>query len=52
VGEKKYTTKEYSKLDKNIWQDLTAYKIIFNFKTDGGIIGYLNKKIFKLSNME
>lgn len=48
VGEKKYTNKNFSKLNQNIWQDLTAYKIIFNFKTSAGILDYLNNKEFSI----
>lgn len=48
VGEKKYTNKNFSKLNDNIWQDLTAYKIVFKFKTDAGILNYLNNKEFSI----
>jgi 23S rRNA pseudouridine955/2504/2580 synthase len=48
VGEKKYTNEKFSKLNANIWQDLSAYKIIFKFKTDAGILNYLNNKTFSI----
>ena len=50
VGEKKYTDKKFYKSDANIWQDLTAYKITFNFKSDADILNYLNKKTFDILN--
>jgi len=41
VGEKKYTN--VTSID-NVYQNLIAYKIIFNFQTNAGILQYLNKK--------
>ena len=29
-------------------QELIAYKLIFNFKTDSGILEYLNNKQFEI----
>jgi 23S rRNA pseudouridine955/2504/2580 synthase len=48
VGEQKYTTPQYSYLKLKNHQQLTAYKIIFNFKTDAEILNYLNHKTFKI----
>jgi 23S rRNA pseudouridine955/2504/2580 synthase len=48
VGERKYTTSHYSLKDTKHHQDLTAYKIVFNFKHDAGILNYLNHKVFKI----
>lgn len=48
VGEKKYTNKTFSKLNEGIWQDLSAYKVCFKFKTDAGILNYLNNKVFSI----
>ncbi|MDR0985528.1 MAG: RluA family pseudouridine synthase [Mycoplasmataceae bacterium] len=48
VGEKKYTTKEYSRYLPKSFQRLKAYKIVFNFKTDAGVLNYLKNKIIKL----
>ncbi|GMO13896.1 MAG: RluA family pseudouridine synthase [Mycoplasmoidaceae bacterium] len=47
VGEKKYTIPSVAKSAKNKYQDLTSYKIVFNFKTSAGILEYLNKKTIK-----
>jgi 23S rRNA pseudouridine955/2504/2580 synthase len=48
IGEKKYTTPKYSKLHPNIHQDLTAYKITFNFHPTGSNLDYLAQKTFKI----
>jgi 23S rRNA pseudouridine955/2504/2580 synthase len=50
VGEKKYTTSEFSKQNANQYQSLIAYQIKFSFKTDAGILNYLKNKIFKTPN--
>lgn len=44
VGEQKYTKPQFAKLQKNKYQILIAYKIIFNWKQNSGILEYLNKK--------
>ena len=44
VGDVKYGAR---KTDGNEYQHLTAYKLIFNFKTDAGALEYLNGKIIK-----
>jgi 23S rRNA pseudouridine955/2504/2580 synthase len=48
VGEQKYTNSEYSKLNVHHHQELQAYKIVFNFKSDAGILNYLNHKTIKI----
>ncbi len=52
VGEKKYTSKQYDKTkDTYKNQALYAYKVIFNFTGESGILDYLNgKKIEVKSN--
>jgi 23S rRNA pseudouridine955/2504/2580 synthase len=45
VGDSKYGTKD----DDFAHQDLTSCKVIFNFKSDAGILNYLNKKEFKIN---
>ena len=43
---------KYGKLEKNSLrrQALIAYRLIFDFKTDSGILSYLNNKEIKISN--
>jgi 23S rRNA pseudouridine955/2504/2580 synthase len=48
VGERKYTTKKYSHLNDKQYQDLTSYKVVFDFKTDAGILNYLKNKSFTI----
>jgi 23S rRNA pseudouridine955/2504/2580 synthase len=48
VGEQKYTSKQYSQISAQRYQDLVAYKIVFNFKGNNGILNYLNHKVFKI----
>lgn len=49
-GEKKYTNRKFSSLDKNKHQSLCAYKIEFNFSTNSKHLSYLNKKCFMLDD--
>lgn len=49
VGEQKYSNKNIIKDKKHDHQALVAYKIIFNFITDAGILNYLNNKTIELS---
>lgn len=44
LGDGKYGNNEINKKFGLKSQDLTSYKLIFNFKTDSGILNYLNKK--------
>jgi len=48
IGDGKYGNNEINKKYKKKFQDLTAYRIIFNFKTDAGILSYLNGKEINL----
>jgi 23S rRNA pseudouridine955/2504/2580 synthase len=48
IGDGKYGKNEINKKFKKSSQELSSYKIIFNFKTDAGILNYLNGKIFSL----
>lgn len=48
IGDGKYGNNEINKKYKKKFQDLVAYKLIFNFKTDAGILNYLNGKEIKL----
>lgn len=49
IGDGKYGSNEINKKFNVKSQDLTSYKIIFNFKTDAGILNYLNQKVIELS---
>lgn len=44
IGDGKYGNNEINKKFKRKTQDLTSYKLIFKFKTDSGILNYLNEK--------
>jgi 23S rRNA pseudouridine955/2504/2580 synthase len=44
VGEKKYTNDLVSKSNDKKFQDLTSYKIVFNFTKNAGILSYLNHR--------
>ena len=48
LGDGKYGINEINKKFNKKTQELIAYKLIFNFKTDAGILNYLNSKEFKL----
>lgn len=48
IGDGKYGNNEINKKFGKKTQELTSYKIIFNFKTDSGILNYLNNKIIEL----
>lgn len=48
LGDGKYGINEINKKFNKKTQELTAYKLIFDFKTDAGILNYLNSKEFKL----
>lgn len=50
IGDGKYCPNEINKKFKKKVQELCAYKLIFNFKTDSGILNYLNGKEIKLKN--
>lgn len=44
IGDGKYGKNEINKKFNKSTQELFAYKLIFNFKTDSGLIDYLNNK--------
>ena len=46
----KYGINEINKNFGKKYQELTSYKLAFNFKTDSGILNYLNGKIFRLED--
>ena len=48
IGDGKYGNNEINKKYKKKFQDLVAYKLIFNFKTDAGLLNYLNGKEINL----
>ena len=48
LGDGKYGINEINKKFNKKSQELTAYKLIFNFKTDAGLLNYLNGKILEI----
>lgn len=48
IGDGKYGKNEINKKFNKNTQELFAYKLVFNFKTDAGILNYLNKKDFEI----
>lgn len=48
IGDGKYGKNEINKKFNKDTQELFAYKLVFNFKTDAGILNYLNKKEINL----
>lgn len=48
VGDGKYGKNNINKKLGKTSQDLCAYKLAFNFKTDSGILDYLNNKEIKI----
>ena len=48
IGDGKYGKNEINKKFNKNTQELFAYKLVFNFKTDAGILNYLNKKEINL----
>lgn len=48
IGDGKYGINEVNKKFKSKTQKLKAYKLIFDFKTDSGILNYLNGKVIKI----
>ena len=50
IGDGKYGINEINKKFKSKTQKLVSYKLKFNFKTDSGILNYLNGKEFELKN--
>ena len=47
IGDGKYGINEINKRFNSKTQELCAYKLVFDFSLDGGILEYLNKKIIE-----
>nr|MCR4719603.1 RluA family pseudouridine synthase [Bacillota bacterium] len=52
LGDKKYASLETNRKFSFSSQALFAYKLKFEFSTDGGILEYLNGKSFEIKNVE
>ena len=50
LGDGKYGNNEMNKKYKKKFQELTAFKLIFSFKTDAGILNYLKDVQVTLEN--
>jgi len=48
IGDGKYGINEINKKFKAKTQKLSAYKLIFNFKTDSGFLDYLKGKVIEI----
>lgn len=48
IGDGKYGKNEINKKFSKTSQDLCAYKLVFNFKTDSGFLNYLKGKIIEI----
>ena len=48
IGDGKYGINSVNKEFGFKYQQLTANQLTFNFKTDSGILNYINEKTFKL----
>ena len=48
LGDGKYGNNSINKLFKKKYQELCAYKLIFDFSSDAGHLNYLNKKEFEI----
>lgn len=48
LGDGKYGINEINKKFNKKTQELTSYKLVFDFKTDAGILNYLNGKKFEI----
>ncbi len=51
LGDGKYGSNKINKENDMKYQALCAYKLMFDFKTDAGILSYLDKKEFKVKNV-
>lgn len=51
VGDGKYGTNKQNKNTSLKWQALCSYKLEFDFKTDGGVLEYLNGKTFEIKDI-
>jgi len=52
LGDGKYGNGRLDRPYGETKQALSSYKLVFNFKTDPGILSYLDKKTFKLSDVQ
>lgn len=52
VGDGKYGTNEINKGFKRRYQALYSYKVAFDFRTDAGILNYLNCKVFQVESID
>ena len=52
LGERKYVSPKMKQKSNKKYQALCAYKIIFNWKTNAGILSYLDGKEIKLSQKQ
>ena len=52
IGDGKYGNGEINKKFKKSTQELTSYKIIFNFEDDSRILNYLNGKVIEIKELE
>lgn len=52
IGDGKYGNGEINKKFKKFTQELTSYKIIFNFEDDSRILNYLNGKVIEIKELE
>ena len=52
LGDGKYGNNKINKMHNAEYQALCAYKLIFDFKTDAGILSYLDKKQFKTDRID
>ena len=48
IGDGKYGINEVNKKFKAKYQKLVSFSLRFNFKNDGGILEYLNNRVFKI----
>ena len=51
LGDGKYGSARHNKLYGENHQALCSYKLVFAFRTDAGILSYLDKKMFRLYNV-
>ena len=51
LGDGKYGSERLNKPYNETRQALCSYKLVFSFKTDAGILSYLNEKSFTLNNI-
>lgn len=52
AGDGKYGEREFNRIMGRKYQALCAYKLVFDFETDGGVLEYLNGKTVALKQSE